>query len=97
MAGKRKAKLSMIVTAVHPKENTEEEKEYIVAALVNLLKGNVRGPMPPRPPEWEDGREIVKITEELYTDGTTKFISREETTYRKAERKGRAPRRRREE
>lgn len=96
MASKREPKLSMVIKSTHPKENTEEEKEYLAAALVNLLK---RGKhlMPPRPPEWEDGREIVEITEELYKDGTRKFISREEKLYRKAEGGGRTPRRRREE
>jgi hypothetical protein len=88
MAGQRKAKLSMFIKSIHPKENIGEDEEYIVAALVNIFKGSVRGPMPPRPREWEDGREYVEITEELYTDGTRKFISREEKVYRKVEQVG---------
>lgn len=81
---------------IYPKENTEEEFEYGVAFILNILKRG-KHPMPPRPREWEDGREIIKITEESYSDGTRKFISREETVYQKDERKGRTPRYRRKE
>jgi hypothetical protein len=92
MSSRRTARMLMRVIAVHPKKNTPEEEEYIVAALVNILKGGTH-PIPPRPREWEEGREIVEITEEVYSDGTTKFINREETVYRK----GGTPRHRREE
>ncbi len=82
MSSKRKPKLVTIATAVFPKENTEEEKEYLAACLLNLLQPGKR-PMPPRPPELAEGREVVEVTEELYSDGTRKLISRRDATYSK--------------
>ncbi|HJQ33351.1 MAG TPA: hypothetical protein VJ866_14285 [Pyrinomonadaceae bacterium] len=94
MGGKRKARLSITFVARFPKENTLEEIEYLAAALLSIVEKG-KHPIPPPPPDWEDGREIVEITEELYTDGTKKFISREEKLYRKPEMRGGKKRRER--
>jgi hypothetical protein len=69
----------MHVVAVFPKENTEEEKSYLADCLLSLAEH--KRPLPPRPPEWEEGREVVEVTKEFYSDGTSKTVDVRETKY----------------
>lgn len=82
--------------ARYPKENTEEEKVWLGFVLLNIAYPG-KYPIPPRPEVYYEGRELVEISYETDSDGTLKISSVRETVYREDERKGRTPRRRREE
>jgi hypothetical protein len=81
--------------AIHPKENTEEEKIWLGFVLLNIAYPG-KYPIPPRPEVYYEGRELVEIREEICPDCGEKIISVKEAVYRENERKGRTPLRRRE-